>query len=106
MTFETGKSSLKSESAEQLKNIAEILRAYPAVNVKVGGYSDNTGDANDNLKLSTDRASAVKSELIKLGISDARVESEGYGIEHPIASNDTEEGRAANRRTSVRVTKK
>ena len=106
LTFETGKSSLKSESAEQLKNIAEILKAYPNVNVKVGGYTDNTGDANANLKLSSDRASAVKSELIKLGISDARVESEGYGIDHPIATNDTEEGRAANRRTSVRVTKK
>jgi K(+)-stimulated pyrophosphate-energized sodium pump len=106
LTFETGKSSLKPESAEQLKNIAEILKAFPAVNVKVGGYTDNTGDANANLKLSGDRAAAVKSELIKLGIDDARVESEGYGVEHPIASNDTEEGRAANRRTSVRVTKK
>lgn len=106
LTFETGKSSLKPESAEQLKNIAEILKAFPAVNVKVGGYTDNTGDANDNLKLSADRAAAVKSELIKFGINDSRVESEGYGIEYPIASNDTEEGRAANRRTSVRVTKK
>jgi K(+)-stimulated pyrophosphate-energized sodium pump len=106
LTFETGKSSLKPESAEQLKNIAEILKSFPAVNVKVGGYTDNTGDANDNLKLSGDRAAAVKSELIKLGINDARLESEGYGVEHPIASNDTEEGRAANRRTSVRVTKK
>ena len=106
LIFETGKSSLKSESAEQLKNIAEILKANANVNVKVGGYTDNTGDANANLKLSSDRASAVKSELIKLGISDARVESEGYGIDHPIATNDTEEGRAANRRTSVRVTKK
>jgi K(+)-stimulated pyrophosphate-energized sodium pump len=106
LTFETGKSSLKPESAEQLKNIAEILKAFPEVNVKVGGYTDNTGDANANLKLSGDRAAAVKSELIKLGIDDARLESEGYGIEHPIASNDTEEGRASNRRTSVRVTKK
>ena len=106
LTFETGKSSLKPESAEQLKNIAEILKAFPDVNVKVGGYTDNTGDANANLKLSGDRAAAVKSELIKLGIDDARLESEGYGVEHPIASNDTEEGRATNRRTSVRVTKK
>jgi K(+)-stimulated pyrophosphate-energized sodium pump len=106
LTFETGKASLKPESAEQLKNIAEILKAYPEVNVKVGGYTDNQGDANANLKLSSDRASAVKAELIKLGIDDARLESEGYGVEHPIASNDTEEGRAANRRTSVRVTKK
>ena len=106
LNFETGKSVLKSESGEQLKNIAEILKSFPNVNIKVGGYTDNTGNANDNLKLSTDRAAAVKSELIKLGIDQARVESEGYGMEHAIASNDNEEGRAANRRTSVRVTKK
>ena len=106
MTFETGKSTLKPESAEQLKNIAEILKAFPSVNIKLGGYTDNTGDANANLKLSGDRASTVKAELVKLGITDARLESEGYGQENPVATNDTEEGRAANRRISVRVTKK
>ncbi|PWK18908.1 K(+)-stimulated pyrophosphate-energized sodium pump [Arcicella aurantiaca] len=106
LTFETGKSTLKPESAEQLKNIAEILKAFPSVNIKLGGYTDNTGDANANLKLSGDRASTVKSELVKLGIPDARLESEGYGQENPVATNDTEEGRAANRRISVRVTKK
>ncbi|MES2520906.1 MAG: sodium-translocating pyrophosphatase [Bacteroidota bacterium] len=106
LTFETGKSTLKPESAEQLKNIAEILKAYPNVNVKLGGYTDNTGDANANLKLSSERAASVKAELLTLGITDARVESEGYGQENPVATNDTEEGRAANRRISIRVTKK
>ncbi|MEA5458445.1 sodium-translocating pyrophosphatase [Arcicella sp. LKC2W] len=106
LTFETGKSTLKPESAEQLKNIAEILKAFPSVNIKLGGYTDNTGDANANLKLSGNRASMVKAELVKLGITDARLESEGYGQENPVATNDTEEGRAANRRISVRVTKK
>ena len=106
LTFETGKSTLKPESTEQLKNIAEILKVFPNVNVKLGGYTDNTGDANANLKLSGERASTVKSELINLGIPDARLESEGYGQENPIATNDTEEGRSANRRISIRVTKK
>ena len=107
LTFKTGSAELDMDkSKDQLNNMFEILKAFPNVKLKVGGYTDNTGDANANLKLSSDRASAVKSELIKLGISDARVESEGYGIEHPIATNDTEEGRAANRRTSVRVTEK
>lgn len=106
LTFETGKSTLMPESEEQLKNIAEILKAYPNVMVKLGGYTDNVGLANNNLKLSSDRASLVKSELIKLGISDARLESEGYGQENPVATNDTEEGRAANRRISIRVNKK
>ena len=106
LTFETGKSTLKPESSEQLTNIAEILKAFPNVNIKLGGYTDNTGDSNANLKLSTERASSVKAELIKLGITDARLESEGYGQENPVAQNETEEGRAANRRISIRVTKK
>ena len=106
LTFETGKSTLKPESEEQLKNIAEILKAYPNVAVKLGGYTDNVGKANDNLQLSGERALIVKAELIKLGITDARLESEGYGQENPVSTNDTEEGRAANRRISIRVTKK
>lgn len=106
LTFETGSATLKSESQEQLKNIAEILKAYPAVNVKLGGYTDNTGNASSNLKLSGDRATSVKGELVKLGIDAGRLEAEGYGQEHPVASNDTEEGKAQNRRISIRVTKK
>jgi len=106
LLFETGSAKLKPESEDQLENVAEILKAYPEVNVKLGGYTDNTGDPVSNLKLSTDRASSVKKSLTDLGISKSRLESEGYGEEHAIASNDTEEGRAKNRRISIRVTKK
>lgn len=106
LTFETGKATLKPESQEQLKNIAEILKAYPAVNVKLGGYTDNTGNADSNLKLSQDRANSVRAELEKMDIDKDRLEAEGYGQEHPVASNDTKEGRAQNRRISIRVTKK
>jgi K(+)-stimulated pyrophosphate-energized sodium pump len=106
LLFETGSDRLKPESQEQLENVAEILKAYPAVNVKVGGYTDNTGDAVNNLKLSSDRATSVKKSLTDLGIGSERLESEGYGEEHPVASNDSEEGRAQNRRISIRVTKK
>ncbi len=106
LTFDTGKATLKPESQEQLKNIAEILKAYPAVNVKLGGYTDNTGNADANLKLSDDRAKSVERELVTMGISDDRLNAEGYGQEHPVAANDTEAGRAQNRRISIRVTKK
>ncbi|GAB3032147.1 sodium-translocating pyrophosphatase [Spirosoma pulveris] len=106
LTFETGKATLKPESQVQLGNVAQILKAYPNVNVKVGGYTDNTGVAASNLKLSQDRANSVRVELEKLGISNDRLAAEGYGQEHPVASNDTEEGRAQNRRISMRVTKK
>ncbi|UKJ07578.1 OmpA family protein [Solitalea lacus] len=106
LTFETGSAVLKPESQEQLQNIAEILKAYPNVEVKIGGYTDNVGDAKANLKLSTDRANNVKAELEKLGIDGKRISAEGYGHEHPVASNDTEEGKAQNRRIDIRVTKK
>ncbi len=106
LTFETGSATLKPESQEQLKNVVEIMNVYPAVNVKLGGYTDNTGNANSNLKLSGDRAKSVVAELVKLGIPAARLDAEGYGQEHPVASNDTGEGRAQNRRISIRVTKK
>jgi K(+)-stimulated pyrophosphate-energized sodium pump len=106
LTFETGSATLKAESREQLENVASILKEYPNVHVKIGGYTDNTGDAAVNQRLSTERAAAVKAELVKLGIAENRLASEGYGSAHPVASNDTPDGRARNRRISIRVTKK
>ncbi|MEI7586925.1 sodium-translocating pyrophosphatase [Runella sp.] len=106
LLFETGKSTLKPESQEQLKNVSEIMKAFPAVNIKLGGYTDNTGDANANLKLSADRAKAVEGELVAMGVATERIDSEGYGDQYPVADNTTEEGRAKNRRISIRVTKK
>ena len=106
LTFETGSATVRPESKEQLDNIAAILKAYPSVNVKLGGYTDNTGDDAANLKLSQDRAAAVEREILARGIADDRVESEGYGEQHPVADNSTEEGRAKNRRIALRVTAK
>jgi OmpA-OmpF porin, OOP family len=106
LLFDTGKSTIKAESQVQVNNIAEIMKAFPAVKLKIGGYTDNTGDAKSNMKLSADRAAATKAAIVALGVDASRLESEGYGIEHPVASNDTEEGRAKNRRISARVTAK
>ncbi|MDZ7876725.1 MAG: OmpA family protein [Saprospiraceae bacterium] len=106
LLFETGKATLKAESQAQLANVAAILKAFPAVAVKVGGYTDNVGNAAANMKLSADRAKSVAGELVKLGIAAARLVPEGYGDQHPVASNDTEEGRAQNRRIALRVTAK
>jgi OmpA-OmpF porin, OOP family len=106
LLFDTGKATLQPTSQEQVKNIAEILKAYPNVNIKLGGYTDNVGDDQGNMRLSAARAATVKAELEKLGVPAGRVESEGYGEQHPVASNDTEEGRQQNRRIAVRVTKK
>jgi outer membrane protein OmpA-like peptidoglycan-associated protein len=106
LLFDTGKSTLKQTSKEEITNMAQILKAFPAVNIKIGGYTDNTGSAQTNKKLSQDRADVVMAELVQLGIDKARLAAEGYGPEHPVASNDTEAGRAENRRIAVRVTKK
>ena len=106
LTFETGSAIIDSTSMKEVDNIAEILKAFPNVNIKVGGYTDNTGSDKINTKLSADRASNVVAALVKRGIDASRLQSEGYGPLHPVASNDTEEGKAQNRRIAVRVTKK
>ena len=105
--FETGKTTLKAASQEQLKNIAAILKAYPAIELKLGGYTDNSGDSAANVQLSADRATIAKDELVKLGVAAARLSAEGYGAQFPVCeANDTKECKAQNRRIDVRVTKK
>jgi outer membrane protein OmpA-like peptidoglycan-associated protein len=106
LDFETGSATLKPSSAEQLKNIAEIMKAFPKVALKIGGYTDNVGNAEANLKLSQNRAENTKQELVKLGADAKRLEAQGYGEKHPVADNSTEEGRAKNRRIDLRVTSK
>jgi OmpA-OmpF porin, OOP family len=106
LLFDTGSATLQPASNEQLGNIAAILKAYPTVKIKIGGYTDNTGDKAANLKLSQDRANNVMVELVNLGVASDRLEAQGYGEDHPIADNSTEDGRQKNRRISLRVTAK
>jgi OmpA-OmpF porin, OOP family len=106
LEFETDSANLRPGSVEQLRNIAEIMKAYPNVNVKIGGYTDNVGDDASNMKLSQERANRTMNELAKLSISQSRMTAEGFGEQHPVADNATEEGRQRNRRIDIRVTKK
>jgi OOP family OmpA-OmpF porin len=106
LLFDTGSATLRPESQEQLRNIAEILKAYPQVEVRVGGYTDNVGDPAFNMRLSQDRATNVMKELEGMGIADERLAAEGFGDKFPVADNATEQGRAQNRRISLRVTRK
>lgn len=106
LLFETGSATLRPESQEQLRNVAAILEAFPAVQVKIGGYTDNTGDEAANQRLSESRAGSVVRELVALGIAQNRLASEGYGEQHPVGDNNTEEGRQQNRRIAIRVTEK
>jgi len=106
LTFDTGKATLQDSSTEQLQNIAAILKAYPKVKVKIGGYTDNTGNKQANLRLAQDRATNVMHELVQRGVDASRLAAEGYGEEHAVGDNATFEGRQKNRRIALRVTAK
>ena len=106
LLFDTGKATLQPSSQEQLDNIANILKAYPNVHVKIGGYTDNTGDPSANMTLSAERAKNVMDALVSAGIDPSRLTSEGYGDQFPVGDNSTEDGRAKNRRIALRVTEK
>ncbi len=103
VAFNSGSATLKTESYESLKAVAKLLADNPEVKLALSGYTDNTGNADNNLKLSRQRAAAVKTYLTEQGIAEERITSEGYGIANPIADNDTAEGRAINRRVEMKM---
>ncbi|MDO5614712.1 MAG: OmpA family protein, partial [Cruoricaptor ignavus] len=77
---------------------------YPNLKIKLGGYTDNTGDEANNVKLSGLRAETAKQKLLEMGIATDRVEAEGYGLQFPVCeANDTDECKAKNRRIDVRI---
>jgi OmpA-OmpF porin, OOP family len=103
LNFATGLANLQPSSQDQLESIAKILRAYPTVHVQIGAYTDNRYEAAAKLTLSQGRANAVMAQLIAFGIDPLRLDAKGYGKDHPMANNSTEEGRARNTRIALRV---
>lgn len=100
--FDTGKATLKPESAKAIGEIAKLLKGDASLTLFVVGHTDNTGTVEGNQKLSQDRAHSVMQSLIKdHGIAAARLRAAGCGQVAPVASNDTEEGRAKNRRVEL-----
>ena len=104
--FDTGKASIKFESAEVLNQIINVLKKFPKSRFRIEGYTDSTGKKAKNITLSQNRADAVKIYLIQGGIASDRLESIGYGPEKPIASNKTRKGRELNRRVEINLIKK
>ena len=104
--FTLGKATLTAQSVHQLRNIATLLRAYPAARIKLGGYTDSTGTYKVNKLLSEARARTAWASLVEMGISPARIDARGYGPRYAIASNSTDESRARNRRLSIKVLQK
>ncbi|HTR56289.1 MAG TPA: OmpA family protein [Kofleriaceae bacterium] len=101
-SFATGSATLDPASMDQLSHVAQILKAYPNVKVKIGGYTDMTGAAEANMKLSQDRADSVKQALVAAGIDPTRIDVEGYGETRP--AEPTAGSSQANRRVAIEVT--
>ncbi len=101
--FETGSARLDEKSQYELQEISRIMNQNSTVYVELGGHTDNTGDPSANQSLSQRRAESVREFLINAGVNAARLTSVGYGQESPIESNDSAEGREANRRTELRI---
>ena len=100
--FDYNSARLKPESREVLELVANVLRSDPELKVIIEGHTDSKGTESYNLELSERRAEAVKEALGELGIDPARLKTRGYGERRPLASNETAEGRALNRRVEVR----
>lgn len=101
--FDLDKSDLKPGAMRNIQQLAEFLQQNPERQVIVEGYTDSTGSANYNQRLSERRADSVRMALLSRGISPERVATRGYGKEYPVASNGTSSGRAMNRRVEVTI---
>jgi outer membrane protein OmpA-like peptidoglycan-associated protein len=98
ITFEFNKATLKEESETVLTRAYNAMVANPDVRVEISGHTDNVGSQQYNQKLSLERAQAVRNWLVQKGIASNRMKTVGKGENEPVASNDTDAGRAENRR--------
>jgi OmpA-OmpF porin, OOP family len=104
--FETGKANVKPESHGLLDEVAKMLKDNPQVElISVEGHTDSTGSPDFNRKLSQQRAEAVAKYLASKGIKGARMEPKGFGPDRPIADNESDTGREANRRVEFNILK-
>jgi hypothetical protein len=101
--FDVGKASLKPGAEASVRKISAVLQQYPNHQISVEGYTDSQGSDTFNQKLSEDRANSVKQILIGGGVDPVLISSKGFGKAKPVASNDTPEGRQANRRVEIVV---
>ncbi|MCH2224322.1 MAG: OmpA family protein [Crocinitomicaceae bacterium] len=101
--FDTGKSTLRSESNAELDRLVKLLKDVPSLKIEISGHTDNTGSATLNASLSQDRAQAVVNYVIAKGITKGRMTAKGYGSSSPIASNNSSDGRQQNRRTEFEI---
>jgi len=103
--FDTGKSTIRTESYAALQSIVDIMKEYPKAKFHIEGHTDSTGSLALNERLSKERAAAVKDYLVSIGMDASRLSSEGYGPHRPVADNKTAAGRQQNRRVEISLDK-
>jgi Tol biopolymer transport system component len=101
--YETDSYDLKDESVVELEKLAKFLTENPQIKIEISGHTDNMGTPDYNLRLSDNRSKAVADYLINAAIAKERLVCRGYGLSQPVASNETEDGRAQNRRTEIKI---
>ena len=101
--FDVNKFELKSESQVELDKLVQLLNENPTIKIEISGHTDNVGKPADNLLLSNNRAKAVVNYLVNKKVPAQRLTFKGYGETKPVGDNKTDEGRAMNRRTEVKV---
>ncbi|ESP62757.1 OmpA domain protein [Smithella sp. ME-1] len=100
--FDTNKADVKEQYNDEIKRVADFMKEFPDTTAEIGGHTDNVASAEYNQKLSEKRANSVRQYLIdKFGIDGSRLTAVGYGLDKPVAGNDTEEGRQQNRRVEA-----
>lgn len=105
LNFQVDKAEVLPEMKTELQQVASILKAFPKLNIEIGGHTQGVGDLILNLTLSQDRADAVVEALSKMGIAKSRMTATGYGDEFPVADPNMMEGRMANERVELTFVK-
>jgi outer membrane protein OmpA-like peptidoglycan-associated protein len=105
LIFDMGRSVIKPQSFDELDELVALMKMDSKMEIQLEGHTDNAGNANANLKLSQDRVEAVKKYLSSKGISKNRIATKAFGGTKPISTDNTEEGKALNRRVEMRVLK-
>ena len=104
ITFETGKANVRNTAEERIQKMADILKKYPENRITVIGHTDSTGSDYINKDLSENRAESVKDLLVRNGVSRSSIVTMGVADRDPVATNNTMEGRQANRRVELAIT--
>ena len=105
VSFEMGSSKLRPEAHQPLRVVANAMKSHPSLRVEVEGHTDSIGERGKNQRLSQRRAESVRQFLVAEGIDATRLTAKGYGEANPVESNETDEGRAKNRRVAFKATR-